>query len=555
MKKIISMLCVLLTLLTAFPLTSFAAESKTTTLDYTVESSYTVTLPEYIEANADGQEVKIADAVIPFGYEVDVTAEFDNQLKLREANGITIPYTFYADDEEVTSGDSVLKQIAGANDDSVTTLTAKTSSDANYSGVYTATVTFNVDVKEITQTDYTVEEIDENPLLFGIGATKPEYVVAQFTEDYSAVLVTKNGDDSDGRMKGWNARESEFSLNKETLNTALIKEGVINIGVCAFYGCENLITVDFPESLTIIADNAFNRCHALNNIDFPDSVKSIGSSAFYECYALIEVILPESLTTVSNSCFSRCKGLVNLFVGENVKSIGSSAFSECDLLANVSLPNGLQSIGLWAFRYAYALEGIIIPETVTTMADRAFSECKALKSINIPKGITKLSYGLLYSCTSLESIEIPFGVTTIEKYALQYCSKIKTLEIPDTVTTIEGNALADMRSVEYFSVSENNENFCIIDGALYSKDATKLYFYPQGKNIKVFTVPSHVTTLGTGCFGIHKYLKDIYVPETVITVEEYTITNAGHPALHTPIGSAFEQYCIESTHSYDNEMI
>ncbi len=555
MKKIISMLCVLLTFLMAFPLTSFAAESKTATLDYTVESSYTVTLPEYIEANAEGQELKISNAVIPFGYEVDVTAEFDNQLKLREANGITIPYTLYADDEEVTSSDSVLKQIAGASEDAVTILTAKTSNDANYSGVYTATVTFNVDVKEVTQTDYTIEEIDENPLLFGIGATKPEYVVAQFTEDYSSVLVTKNGDDSDGRMMPFTARESVFSLNKDTLNTALIKEGVINIGVCAFYECENLITVDFPESLTIIADNAFNRCHTLNNFDFPNSVKTIGSSAFYECYALSEVVLPESLTTVSSSSFSRCKGLVTLVVGKNVKSIGGSAFSECDLLANVSLPDGLQSIGLWAFRYAYALESIVIPETVTTMADRAFSECKALKSINIPKGITKLSYGLLYSCTSLESIEIPSGVTTIEKYALQYCSKIKTLEIPDTVTTIEGNALADMRSVEYFSVSENNENFCIIDGALYSKDTTKLYFYPQGKNIETFTVPSHVTTLGAGCFGVHKYLKDIYVPETVTIVEEGTITNAYHPALHTPVGSAFELYCIESTHSYDNEMI
>lgn len=147
MKKFILVLCVLLTLLTAFPLTSFAAESKTTTLDYTVESSYTVTLPEYIEANADGQEVKIADAVIPFGYEVDVTAEFDNQLKLREANGITIPYTLFADDEAVTSGNSILKQMAGASDDVVTTLTAETSSNANYSGVYTATVTFNVYAK------------------------------------------------------------------------------------------------------------------------------------------------------------------------------------------------------------------------------------------------------------------------------------------------------------------------------------------------------------------------------------------------------------------------
>lgn len=555
MKKIISMLCVLLTLLTAFPFTSFAAESKIATLDYTVKSSYTVTLPEYIEANTDGQEVKIADAVIPFGYEVDITAEFDNQLKLREVNGITIPYTLYADDEEIASDGSVLKQMAGVSEDAVTTLTAKTSSDANYSGVYTATVNFNIDVKEITRTDYTAEEIENNPLLYGIGLTKPEYVVAQFSEDYSSVLVTKNGEDSDGRMKSFEARKSPFSLNKETLKTVFVKEGVTTIGSCAFYECENTTQISLPDGITKIADNAFYHCTALKEMYLSDTILIIDRLAFSGCKALAEITLPKDLTIVSHHAFSNCTSLETVVLGDKVKKIDSHAFGSCESLKNIKFPEGLESIGVWSFRYCYALEHVTLPESVTSLGWCAFGQCKNLKTINIPEGITVIEDSLFSDCYSLESIVIPSGVTSIGKWGFSHCRNITSLELAESLASIDTYAFSSMSQLESFSISESNEYFCTVDGILYSKDMTKLHYFPLAKDVTEYTVPSSVTTIGTSAFGSHTTLKDIYVYETVTAIEDGMFSNANHPMIHTPSGSAMEQYCIDNNITYDNVMI
>ena len=555
MKKIISMLCVLLTFLMAFPLTSFAAESKIATLDYTVESSYTVTLPEYIEANVDGQELKISNAVIPFGYEVDVTAEFDNQLKLREANGVTIPYTLFADDEAVTSGNSILKQMAGASENVTTTLSAKVSTDAIYAGVYTATVNFNIDVKEIIQTNYTAEEIENNPLLYGIGLTKPEYVVAQFSEDYSTVLVTKNGEDSDGRMKGFEARKSPFSLNKETLKSVFVKEGVTTIGSCAFYECETTTQISLPDGITKIADNSFYHCTALEEIYLSDTILAIDRLAFSGCKALTELTLPKDLTIVSHHAFSNCTSLEMVVLGDKVKKIDSHAFGSCQSLKTINLPEGLESIGVWSFRYCYALEHVTLPETVTSLGWCAFGQCKNLKTINIPESITVIEDSLFSDCYSLESIVIPSGVTSIGKWGFSHCRNITSLELPESLDSIDTYAFSSMSKLESFSISENNEYFCTVDGILYSKDMTKLHYFPLAKDVTEFTVPSSVTTIGTVAFGRHTTLTDIYVYETVTTIEDGMFGNANRPMVHTPVGSAMEQYCIDNNITYDNVMI
>lgn len=557
MKKLFKAFSVLMAIVISIIPMSIATNAATTVVENQVDTSFEVTIPEYVQVTSNTEdpilyEIEAKNVVIPYGNNLYVRVETDEQLVHVKDEEVSLDYELYSNEQSIESKDIILTVPSGKTELATTSINAEVVSDVYYAGCYTDNITFNISVDGTTY--LTPEEIESNPHVYAIGSTKPEYVIATFNEDYTSVVVSKNGDDSDGRMKGWTARESVFSLNAETLNTALVNEGVINIGLTAFYECENLITVELPESLTIIADSAFNRCHSLNNVYLSDNITSIGRSAFYECYSFTEVFLPDNLTKVQSSCFSRCKGLVTLVVGKNVESIGSSAFSECDLLANISLPNGLKTIGSWAFRYAYALESIVIPETVTSMESYAFGECKALKNINIPESITTISNSLFYMCRSLETIDIPSGVTSIGSGAFQHCTKLKTIQLPESLTTIGKYGLSDMTSIEEFSISENNEYFCIIDGVLYSKDTTKLCFYPLAKNVTSFTVPTHVTTLGTGCFGVHKYLKDIYVPETVTTVEEYTITNAYHPNLHTPVGSAFEQYCIESTRGYDNIM-
>lgn len=56
-----------------------------------------------------------------------------------------------------------------------------------------------------------------------------------------------------------------------------------SIGNYAFYGCERLTGIDFPESLNSIGAHAFQGCTSLNYVYLPASIQTIGNSAFAGC--------------------------------------------------------------------------------------------------------------------------------------------------------------------------------------------------------------------------------------------------------------------------------
>jgi len=57
-----------------------------------------------------------------------------------------------------------------------------------------------------------------------------------------------------------------------------VPEGTLQIGEKAFYSCLMLQTVDIPESVTRIEDDAFNECE-LQSVSVPHSVTFIGTDA------------------------------------------------------------------------------------------------------------------------------------------------------------------------------------------------------------------------------------------------------------------------------------
>lgn len=551
MKKHLSVICLLFSLLCILPLNAYAAESKDTTLKYDVGSSYTLTIPDYIEANTDGQPISISDAVIPADYEINVTAGFDGLLKLQNHPNITLSYTLFANGNEVADGESVLKKHCGETSDSSAVISAQVKGTPIYAGTYLATVTFTADLKEIIQTNYTAEEIENDPHLFGIGQTKPEYVVARFNDDYSNAIVTKNVDNSDGKMKGFKAKESPFFLNKETLTSVSVKQGVTVIGAAAFCDCINITAVNLPDSIEQIGTDAFFQCKALQNIYLSENIEIIGSSAFSNCSSLTEVRLPSKLKKVNSHTFSGCSNLMQVFLGDNIQTIETCAFSSCLSLKEIQLPDSLSEIESWAFRYS-GLERIDLPESVTKIGTLSFADCKNLTEVNLPSGITELSDYLFMNSPKLSHIDIPHGVKKIGAQVFSGCRSITTLYIPDNVTEFATTAFGGLTSLTEFSVSESSPVFCTMDGILYSKDKTQLICFPNAKNISSYSVPESITKINAVCFGPCKYLKNLYVGTHVTEVSGSTFENASKPSIHTPADSAMEQLCIEKGYEYDN---
>ena len=88
----------------------------------------------------------------------------------------------------------------------------------------------------------------------------------------------------------------------------LILQGVESIGDYAFEGCENLINITIPDSVTSIM-GAFKGCSSLINITIPNSVTSIGGSAFECCRSLTSITIPDSVTSIGDYTFYKCDSL------------------------------------------------------------------------------------------------------------------------------------------------------------------------------------------------------------------------------------------------------
>lgn len=111
--------------------------------------------------------------------------------------------------------------------------------------------------------------------------------------------------------------------------------GVTSIGQLAFYGCEGITSVTFPEGFTSIGSQAFAECTDLVSVDFSQtSLTSIGAGAF-EGSGLASVVLPEGLTSIASGAFGWCSRLASVVFPSTMPTIGVKAFSECDNIAAV----------------------------------------------------------------------------------------------------------------------------------------------------------------------------------------------------------------------------
>ena len=162
---------------------------------------------------------------------------------------------------------------------------------------------------------------------------------------------------------------------------------------------------------------------------------------------------------------------------------------------SIVIPSGVTSIGKWAFYDCSSLESITLPFSVTSIGDEAFSCCRSLKSITLPDSLTSIGDEAFYGCSSLESITLPSGVTSIGESAFSGCSSLKSID-----------------------VSGDNAYYTSVDGILFNKDLTTIVSFPQGYELKEYTLPSGVTSIGYRAFGGCSSLENITLPDSVTSI-------------------------------------
>lgn len=146
-------------------------------------------------------------------------------------------------------------------------------------------------------------------------------------------------------------------------NTITVKNNTIGIAVNAFgddknYGYENgdgahASTINLPNSIKYINDNAFEKCRYLTKINIPDGVETL-------------------------NCFSHCERLASVNIPDSVKKLGGFYDTA---ITNITIPPNVSEIMQSAFLYC-SLKEVFIPVSVTKIDNRAFYGCTTLTDVH-----------------------------------------------------------------------------------------------------------------------------------------------------------------------------
>ena len=235
------------------------------------------------------------------------------------------------------------------------------------------------------------------------------------------------------------------------------KSKITNIPAETFYGCNQLLSVFTPTSVTAYGENCFWSCNMLT-VDYSnivsceftgiDSLKasnvgssiqiagerafqglqlfdngilrknyaltcsnlySIGASAFYNC-GLTSIQL-DKVTTIPDCCFYKTTGLVSCYI-PNLYSIGASAFYNCGL-TSIQLDKA-QSIDNEAFN-GTKIVSVKFNNGNLSVGSNAFANCNALTSLEFTKQpISNNISGAGWNCV----VSVNLSTSTMSEYGV-----------------------------------------------------------------------------------------------------------------------------------------
>lgn len=367
--------------------------------------------------------------------------------------------------------------------------------------------------------------------------------------------------DNKGQMISFSATEAPWKNYKSYFDAVVINEGCANVGAGAFSGCENIVSVDLPSSIstidcsafsgcgiekikipygvTSIGDSAFNNCRNITNITIPDSVGSIGYRAFYYCINLSSVTLPDSVKIIREEAFDKTALYNDVSTWKNdVLYIGNYLIAARNyIFGDYIIESGTKVIADYAFYDCSNLIDVIIPDSVTNIGDSAFNDCRSLTSITIPDGVTSIGDSAFDNCISLTSITIPDGVTSIGASAFNCCRNLTSITIPDSVTSIGISALYNTGIYNDTSNWENDvlyiNNHLIaaknsISGDYTIKSETKTIAdcaFDNCSSLTGITIPNSVTSIGDEMFYDCINLRSVTIPNSVISIGYWAFGN------------------------------
>ena len=359
------------------------------------------------------------------------------------------------------------------------------------------------------------------------------------------------------------------------LTDLTLPAGLVTLGGSAFEECRKLANVTMPQmpNLTEIGEGVFYLCDGLTNLDFY-TADTIQDGMFSYCQGLTEVTIPDCVTVIGERALWHCDSMTKITLSSQLKRLDDHALYGCDMLEEVIFTGNAPMIGEkalgnmtltcyypenaanWTEEVLQNYGGSItwipyntgtgIPEPepdITGMCgdnvmwgflertgkltlsgtgstydyrDGGPTEWKEfrnrIRSIEVKPGVTGLGTSIFDRCVNVEAVTLHEGLKTIGMFAFWHCDSLTELVIPESVTHIEPAAFRDCSSL--VSVKLPSHMTRIPDTSF------------RGTGMTSYTVPSHITEIGSSVFSHTDFLKRVVIHDGVTKIGDHAFAFA-----------------------------
>ena len=267
----------------------------------------------------------------------------------------------------------------------------------------------------------------------------------------------------------------------------------------------NVVEFVFPDSVTLIQNNAFSQASACKKITMSKNLKMIEMWSFYNSANLETIVFPKdsAVESIDKGTFSGCTRLANINLENctSLKTIGDATFSGCTAIDKLALPDSLELIGFQALNNLGELEFVsdYLPKNLKKVDQYFLSGCKLKNNVlYFPQGFT--SFDSRYSFVG--------GFEPETSLTLVFLGKMTNVNLSDTSLTtflnygskkplklvFAQNEYSDLSGAVVSTVDYNGQKGFIA----ISKDGSPLYTNQEGTLTVNFENANYYNLTGIG---------------------------------------------------------
>lgn len=179
------------------------------------------------------------------------------------------------------------------------------------------------------------------------------------------------------------------------------------------------------------------------------------------------------------------------------------------------------------------IKKIILPDSVNTIGSKLVGYQIGLTDISIG-GNVKIIKSEAFNSYNNVSLTFRSDISDDLELKNKALSRISTINFPDSFDgNLEKFINPDISlNLKNIVINSTNPNFKVVDGVVYSKDGTKLLYYPEGKSEAEYIIPEGVKEISpfAFCFREKKNLK-IVLPSTLNRISSKTFYAASESSI------------------------